>query len=171
MLILLLPAAGIVVTFARVGVRSGRGLWTKTEGKPAARLVSVAAAGALAAVAAYIWWPNGDYRPIQPGEKGTIQGAVAQFGAIPTGRPGLTAQRAQQLGGAPFQSQQLQNRTKTPATGTQSTTSTSTATTPTTQTSTTETSTNQTVTTGSTVSTPAATVGTDTTATVTTNTP
>jgi hypothetical protein len=63
----------------------------------------VALAG-TAAFAAFIWWPNGDYRPIQPGEKGTIQGAVEQLAAVPTGRPALTKARVQQLGGAPLAS-------------------------------------------------------------------
>src|SRR5437764_6172043 len=38
MLILVLPVLGIVVTFWRTGFRVSRGLWTKTEGAPAARL-------------------------------------------------------------------------------------------------------------------------------------
>lgn len=50
---------------------------------------------------AFTWWPNGDYRPIQPGEKGTIQGAVASLAEIPSGRPALTERRERELGGAP----------------------------------------------------------------------
>src|SRR5436190_8639208 len=91
MLILLLPALGLVVTFWRVLTRSARGVWTKTDGKPAARLASVVALAALSALIGYIWWPNGDYRPIQRGEKGTVEGAVAQLSNIASGRPGLTA--------------------------------------------------------------------------------
>ena len=50
-----------------------------------AGLATVAAAGL--ALLAFTWWPNGEYRPIQPGERGTIQGAVASLAEIPTGRP------------------------------------------------------------------------------------
>lgn len=174
MLILLLPALGIVVTFWRTGLRLLQGMWTKTEEKPLARMASVVALSVLAAFLAYIWWPNGDYRPIQPGEKGTIQGAAAQFAAIPSGRPGLTKARQQQLGGAPFQDSSAFS-TQVPRNPT-ATTTTDTATTPTTSTSTTSTSTTQTSTNpsvgaGGTVSTPAGTVGTDTSMTVTTTGP
>src|SRR5438874_681264 len=82
MLILLLPAAGLIVTFARAALRVGQGVWKKTEGRDAARAGSVLAAAALLAGIAFMWWPNGDYKPIQPGEKGTIQGALAQFAAV-----------------------------------------------------------------------------------------
>ena len=56
--------------------------WSRTEERPAARGALVLASSAAAVFLGYIWWPNGDYRPIQPGEKGTIQGALQQFAAI-----------------------------------------------------------------------------------------
>jgi putative peptide zinc metalloprotease protein len=180
MLILLLPTLGIVVTFWRTGFRLSRGVWTKTEDKPLARMAAVVAVSVLAAFLAYIWWPNGDYRPIQRGEKGTIQGAAEQFAAVPTGRPGLTKQRQQQLGGAPFrdktglttQSPRTPASTTTTGTATSSTSTTDTSTTATsTSTSTTQTSTNPSVGVGGTVSTPEGTVGTDTSVTVTTTAP
>ena len=40
-------------------------------------------------------------RPIQPGEQGTVQGAISQLQSVPTGRPGLTPDRQHELGGAP----------------------------------------------------------------------
>ena len=114
MLILLLPALGIVATFWMVLRRVSGAAWQRTEGHPAARGALVLASGAAATVVGYIWWPNGDYRPIQPGEKGTIQGAVRQFAAVPSGRPALTQKREAALGGAPLLSSE-QNTTK-PAT-------------------------------------------------------
>jgi putative peptide zinc metalloprotease protein len=150
MLVLVLPALGLVVTFTRTGSRSLRGIWTKTDGKPAARSASFAALLALAAFLAYIWWPNGDYRPIQRGERGTISGAVRQFSAVPTGRPALTKERQKELGGAPFKAKQpTQSDTgSTPANGTTTTTdTTTTSTSTTTETSTTSTTTETTTTT------------------------
>src|SRR3954471_10960980 len=151
MLVLLLPALGLVVTFTRTGSRSLRGIWTKTDGKPAARTASFAGLMALAAFLAYIWLPNGDYRPIQRGEKGTVSGAVSQFAAVPSGRPALTEKRQKQLGGASFQDKQKEqtNTGSTPANGTTTKTETTTATTTatTTQTSTTATTTETTTTT------------------------
>jgi len=99
---LVLPVLGITLTTARGSKSLGVAAWTQTEDRPAARaaLVSVAAAGL--ALAAFTLWPNGEYRPIQPGEKGTIQGGLKQVKHIPTGRPGLTAERQRELGGAPL---------------------------------------------------------------------
>jgi len=112
MVILVLPAVGIVVTFWMVFRRVFGAVWTRTEEQPAARGAFVLASATAAAFLAYIWWPNGDYRPIQRGEKGTIQGAVRQFAAIPTGRPALTKQRERALGGAPLLSSKTRDTTK-----------------------------------------------------------
>ena len=99
---LVLPVLGITLTTARSSKNLGIAAWTQTEDRPAARaaLVSVAAAGL--ALAAFTLWPNDEYRPIQPGEKGTIQGGLKQVKHIPTGRPALTAERRRELGGAPL---------------------------------------------------------------------
>jgi putative peptide zinc metalloprotease protein len=134
MLILVLPAVGIVVTFWLVIRRTFGAVWARTEEHPAARGAFVLASATGAAFLAYVWWPNGDYRPIQAGEKGTIQGAVRQFAAVPTGRPALTKQREAALGGAPLLSSKTQDTTK-PVAPT-STSSTQTETTETSQTTT-----------------------------------
>src|SRR5437588_3484761 len=115
MLILLLPVLGIAATFWMVFRRSTLFVWRRTEGQPAARGAYVVAVGALGACLAYLWWPNGEYRPIQPGEKGTISGALQQFSQVSTGRPSLTKQRQRQLGGAPLLSSRNQSRTPAPA--------------------------------------------------------
>ena len=73
---LVLPAAGIALTFARVGTRVGRRAGAGPRaGRRAAPRSSSPFAAAIA-LAAFTWWPNGDYRPIQPGERGTIQGGL-----------------------------------------------------------------------------------------------
>jgi putative peptide zinc metalloprotease protein len=105
MIFLILPAAGLVLTAARVGRRAGGGALRWSHGHPARR-ASLALAGAAAAtLAALSWWPNGEYRPIQPGERGTLQGAIGQVAAIPSARPSLTLARQRQLGGAPTERQ------------------------------------------------------------------
>ena len=162
MAILVLPALGIVVTFWRVGQRGTVSVWKQTEGHPAWRAVFVAASAAVAGFLGYLWWPNGEYRPIQKGEKGTVVGAVNELANISSGRPGLPAARARQLGGAPFRSNSTgtSNRTPQPA----STNRTDTTTTPT---QTTETSTSSSPT-ASTPTTDTATVPTTTASTTTT---
>ncbi|HEY3185540.1 MAG TPA: hypothetical protein VGJ77_22035, partial [Gaiellaceae bacterium] len=101
MLVLGLPIAGLFVTFWKLGQTLVVGGWRVTEGKPVRRGALVAATAVLAAGAAYIWLPNGDYRPIQPNERGTVQGGVAELASVPSGRPALTPERERELGGAP----------------------------------------------------------------------
>jgi hypothetical protein len=105
MLFLVLPTAGLAFTAARVGRRAGSGTLRWSSGH-AGRQVALGLAGAGAiALAAFSWWPNGQYRPVQAGERGTLTGLVREVAALPTGRPSLTVQRERQLGGAPLESQ------------------------------------------------------------------
>jgi putative peptide zinc metalloprotease protein len=99
--LLLLPSLGIVLTSVRVGSRASRGAWAWSDGEPLRRAALTVATVAIGGVIAFTWWPNGDYKPIQPGERGTVQGALASVAAIPTGRPSLTPERERELGGAP----------------------------------------------------------------------
>jgi putative peptide zinc metalloprotease protein len=98
---LVLPLAGITYTLSRVIGRIASGAWSWSEGAPLRRVVVVGFATLAAATAGWVLLPNGDYRPIQPGERGTVQGGLRQFASVHTGRPGLTPEREEQLGGAP----------------------------------------------------------------------
>ena len=98
---LVLPAIGLTLTSSRLFKRMGTLAWTKSEGKPALRGTYAAVAAAAIAAVAFVWWPNGDYRPIQPGEKGTLASGVRSLSDFSTGRPSLTAERAEELDGAP----------------------------------------------------------------------
>ena len=98
---LVLPVAGMTATSGRIGRRIAGGAWRWSDGDPVRRgALGLLLAGSIG-LAAFTWWPNGEYRPIQPGEKGTIASGVHAVSSIPTGRPALTAERAKQLGGAP----------------------------------------------------------------------
>jgi putative peptide zinc metalloprotease protein len=96
-----LPVAGLALTFLRIGSRAGRGVWTWSDDRPERRAGVVAVAAASLALATFTWWPDGDYRPIQPGERGTLAGGLRAVAAIPSGRPSLTEDRERELGGAP----------------------------------------------------------------------
>src|SRR3954453_17055994 len=112
--LLVLPCMGMVLTSGRVGGRVCRSAWCWSEGEPLRRgVLGIGAAGAVG-LSAVVWWPNGEYRPIQPTERGTIQAAVHDLRALPTGRPALTPQRERELGGAPPERQP--RRAQLPAT-------------------------------------------------------
>jgi putative peptide zinc metalloprotease protein len=72
--VLVLPIAGTAVTFWRVGLKVGGRGWRLTSGRPVLRTAFVLGLSSVAAAGGYVLLPNGDYRPIQPGERGTIQG-------------------------------------------------------------------------------------------------
>src|SRR5438477_8270782 len=105
MVFLILPAAGFAYTAGRVGRRTLAGAVNWSSGRPERQAVLGAIGAAAVAIAAFSWWPNGEYRPIQPAERGTFAGLLHQIEALPSGRPSLTAERQRQLGGAPSELQ------------------------------------------------------------------
>lgn len=127
---LVLPALGMVVSSGRVGKRAGSAAWTWSAGAPARRAIVVAGTGAALGLAAFTWWPNGEYRPIQPGERGTFASAVSSISAVPSGRPALTPQRQQELNGAPSERHKAQPSTDDNQTKDETSTDTSTSTVP-----------------------------------------
>ena len=92
---------------SRFGRKAGAWGWSQAGevrfGRPLMALLVVGLAGSLA----FTWWPNGEYRPIQPGEKGTVADAVAAVSSVDTGRPGLTPEKEAELDGAPTQAWDL----------------------------------------------------------------
>ncbi|MGI8673870.1 MAG: hypothetical protein ACR2KD_01065 [Thermoleophilaceae bacterium] len=98
---LMLPLTGLTLTSARAGQRLSVAAWGRSAGRPLLRGGLVTGTLAAAALTVFVLWPNGDYRPLQPGERGTVQGGLEAVADIPTGRPGLTEQRESELGGAP----------------------------------------------------------------------
>jgi putative peptide zinc metalloprotease protein len=101
MVMLTLPAAGFTLSSSRAGWKGlGKG-WRWSEGHPGRRLGLVSGTAMFIALLGFVWWPNGEYKPIQTAERGTVPGAVRQLPAVPTGRPALTPEREEELGGAP----------------------------------------------------------------------
>ena len=98
---LVLPCLAIVLTATRIGRRAVGGLFGWASGS--APRTALATAGTLAAAgfAAYTWWPNGDYEPIRPGERGTLSEVATSVTSIPSGRPAWTPQREQEHGREP----------------------------------------------------------------------
>jgi putative peptide zinc metalloprotease protein len=67
-----LPVLGVTYLIGRVVRRSSRRVWQATDGRPLFRTMAVTAALALVALLIWAWWPNGQYRPIEASERGTI---------------------------------------------------------------------------------------------------
>jgi putative peptide zinc metalloprotease protein len=73
---LVLPAAGLVATFWRLGVRIATTYWTRTAKRPATRTAGLLTTAVVVAVVAWAWWPRQQYTPIQPNERGTLASAM-----------------------------------------------------------------------------------------------
>jgi putative peptide zinc metalloprotease protein len=72
-----LPVLAMTYLLLRLVRRTGRSVWRSTRGRPVRRTGAGLLALALLAGPAYAWWPDGStYRPIQPGERGTVLDAV-----------------------------------------------------------------------------------------------
>ncbi|HEX2054310.1 MAG TPA: hypothetical protein VHJ78_11375 [Actinomycetota bacterium] len=100
-LMLILPVGGMSVTAFNVGKRTVSGLKNVYSKRPALGVALSMVAVAGLAFAGYILWPNGEYRPIQPGERWNVEEAVEAASEIDSGRPSLTEERQRELGGAP----------------------------------------------------------------------
>jgi putative peptide zinc metalloprotease protein len=72
-----LPVLAMTYLLLRLVRRTTRSAWRSTRGRPVRRcLAGVLALGMLAGLA-YAWWPDGStYRPIGPGDRGTVLDAV-----------------------------------------------------------------------------------------------
>jgi putative peptide zinc metalloprotease protein len=169
MLILVLPLMGMIYSVGRIAKRAGAGIWTWSADHPARRGGLALGTAAAIGLVAFLWWPHGDYRPIQPGEKGTVVSAVSSLPKVPTGRAALTPERARQLNGAPFvyhastrgDAPNSEHTTTTPSTTATTPPTTTTTTTPATTTTTPATTTPATTTPAPATTTPAPTTTTD----------
>jgi hypothetical protein len=102
MAMLVLPVGGMSITFSRVAKRLMSSTLRLTQGHPLLRSSMLAAMAGVVAVCGWILMPNGEYRPIQPGERGTLAESFAAIAESPGGRPSLSEAREDELGGAPF---------------------------------------------------------------------
>jgi putative peptide zinc metalloprotease protein len=74
---IVIPVAGVIYLLIRLVRGSTIGAWHATAGKPVARALAVVFGGAVLCGVAYAWAPHdGNYRPIQQGERGTIGDVV-----------------------------------------------------------------------------------------------
>ena len=86
---LVLPAAGTTVSLSRLGKRIVTGLGRWAHGEPPRMAVVGVGMALVAGFAAFTLWPNGDYRPIGPDDKGTVQSAVRSIESASSGKPSV----------------------------------------------------------------------------------
>jgi putative peptide zinc metalloprotease protein len=98
---LVMPLAAMALSISRSGRMAARGVIGWSSGSALRRAVAVAGTAAVAAGAAYTWWPNGDYQPIRPGERGTVGEALQSVRDAPGGRPSFTKARERRFGSVP----------------------------------------------------------------------
>src|SRR6478735_7925002 len=97
MVVVAVPVLGVLYIVVRLLRQLVTGLWQKTRGKLAQRIVAMSAVGVLLAGLAWAWWPDaGTYRPVQAYERGTLGDAarailpVRDDGALRQGGAGRT---------------------------------------------------------------------------------
>ncbi|MBV9445039.1 MAG: hypothetical protein JO345_03975 [Streptosporangiaceae bacterium] len=83
-----LPVLGVCYLLVRLVRQVVGGTLRRTKGKPVQRAIAAVAAVAVTAGLAWAWWPHGDYRPIQPSERGVIQQAFTPNGVSSSSRTG-----------------------------------------------------------------------------------
>jgi putative peptide zinc metalloprotease protein len=69
---LALPILGISYLVGRVVRRTSLRVWRATADRPALRMLALLAAIAVLGLLAWAWWPNGQYRPVEASERGTL---------------------------------------------------------------------------------------------------
>ena len=79
MIVLVLPCVGLTYTTMRIGHRTGRGAWRWSDGHPKRRVPLVAGSVASLAIMVMLWWPRGDYRPIERNERGTVLAGISSL--------------------------------------------------------------------------------------------
>jgi hypothetical protein len=91
MIVLVLPAAGLAYSTGRIGHRAGRFGWRWSDGSPTRRAALVAGTAAAVALAAFLLWPHGAYRPISRGRRAR---SSARSGRSRTSRRGARRSRS-----------------------------------------------------------------------------
>ncbi|MEU6155838.1 hypothetical protein ABZ816_38250 [Actinosynnema sp. NPDC047251] len=79
-----LPVLGIGLLLIRLAQRLATRAWKSSDGKPGRRALVVLCGLAVIAGLLWAWWPEPDrYRPIQPGERGTVTDVVPAVASGP----------------------------------------------------------------------------------------
>lgn len=69
---LAIPVMSVCYLLTRITRRTASRVWRATKDRPALRVLAIVTAAGLLAGIATLWWPEGQYRPIGPGERGSF---------------------------------------------------------------------------------------------------
>ncbi len=72
-----IPVFGVSFIVSRMVKQVVKGTLRRTEGKPVRRAGAAVLGAAIVAALAWVWWPHGNYRVIEPNERGVLQQAFA----------------------------------------------------------------------------------------------
>jgi putative peptide zinc metalloprotease protein len=89
-----LPVVSMTYLLSRMARRTWRRAWTATDERPAGRATLLLAAAAALVLLVTSWWPDGQYRPIDARDRGTLLDALptaSAAGADATGLPAADA--------------------------------------------------------------------------------
>jgi putative peptide zinc metalloprotease protein len=98
---LVMPLGAMSLSVSRSAKMGLRGVASWSRGSVVRRTAAFGGLAAVLGAVAFVWWPNGDYEPIRPGERGTIGELVDAVPEIPSGRPAFSAERASEFGSVP----------------------------------------------------------------------
>jgi putative peptide zinc metalloprotease protein len=96
---LAIPILGILLMIGNLGRRSATAAWHRTEGRPVARVLVMAAGAAAVVLLLMAWLPKGNYAPIRRGEKGTVGEGVVAVERLPRGNGPLESRRQAERSG------------------------------------------------------------------------
>jgi putative peptide zinc metalloprotease protein len=109
LLALALPCLGLAVTSYRTTRMAGSGLFRWASGSTTRTALASVAAAAVVGFAAWTLWPNGDYTPIRPGERGTVGEAISALPAAASGRP-TVSREVREAGDGPREPERREDR-------------------------------------------------------------
>ena len=69
---LAIPVLSVAYLITRVVRRTVTGVWRSTDGHPVRRAIAIVVAASLVAGLLSVWWPRGQYEPIERAEAGTL---------------------------------------------------------------------------------------------------
>jgi putative peptide zinc metalloprotease protein len=87
---IVIPVLGIAVMLTTTVRRTAQRTIQRTQGQPVRRGFAGIVAAAVLIALAFAWWPHGNYRKIEPYERGTLQQA---FASVQHGTDGFAAGR------------------------------------------------------------------------------